>query len=208
MKSFWLLCQRTRISDELGQEIIGKSVINFVQVSTHVPGMDPFSFPWDASAYSTSTAPTSSSPSGTALGPKTTVFNLVSREDLPLTFDCAGDMLDLVFVIGHKGQDPLVVYCAGLGSLQMDRFCSPKQCLSQTTLLREEILHCTRRYTLNVLERAVYSFQRLPKGGKMFVRVMDYLHLLNFGWRTTSSSSSYPKTNCIRAEFCVGPFVN
>ena len=108
----------------------------------------------------------------------------------------------------HKGQDPLVFYCASLGSLQMGQFYSPKQCLSQTTLLQEELLHCTRRYTLNVLERAVYSFQRRPKGGKMFVRVMDYLHLLNFGWRTTSSSSSYPKTNCIRAEFCVGPFVN
>ena len=55
-------------------------------------------------------------------------FNPVWQEELHLSFECVGDMLDLVFVkvaVKHEGQDstePLAIYCSSLGSLQMGQF--------------------------------------------------------------------------------------
>ena len=52
-------------------------------------------------------------------------FNPVWEEKLCITFDCVGDMMDLVFVRfvvrqekDKDGEEPLAVYCASLGSLQ------------------------------------------------------------------------------------------
>ncbi|KAF8800712.1 PLC-like phosphodiesterase [Phlegmacium glaucopus] len=51
-------------------------------------------------------------------------FNPVWEEKLRITFDCVGDMIDLVFVRfvvrqeDKDGEEPLAVYCASLGSLQ------------------------------------------------------------------------------------------
>ena len=52
-------------------------------------------------------------------------FNPVWEENLNITFDCVGDMMDLVFVRfvvrqekDKDGEEPLAVYCASMGSLQ------------------------------------------------------------------------------------------
>ena len=52
-------------------------------------------------------------------------FNPVWEEKLCITFDCVGDMMDLVFVRfvvrqekDKDGEEPLAVYCASMGSLQ------------------------------------------------------------------------------------------
>lgn len=51
-------------------------------------------------------------------------FNPVWEEKLCITFDCVGDMMDLIFVRfvvkqeDKDGEEPLAVYCASLGSLQ------------------------------------------------------------------------------------------
>jgi len=55
-------------------------------------------------------------------------FNPVWEEKLCITFDCVGDMMDLVFVRfvvkqeDKDGEEPLAVYCASLGSLQCGKF--------------------------------------------------------------------------------------
>ena len=55
-------------------------------------------------------------------------FNPVWEEKLCITFDCVGDMKDLVFVRfvvrqekDKDGEEPLAVYCASMGSLQCGR---------------------------------------------------------------------------------------
>ena len=60
-------------------------------------------------------------------------FNPVWEEKLNITFDCVGDMMDLVFVRfvvrqekDKDGEEPLAVYCASMGSLQ----CGPSLLLS------------------------------------------------------------------------------
>jgi len=55
-------------------------------------------------------------------------FNPVWDEKLSIQFECAGDMMDLIFVrfVVRQGdkdtEEPLAVYCASLGSLQLGTF--------------------------------------------------------------------------------------
>lgn len=55
-------------------------------------------------------------------------FNPIWEEELGLKFDCAGDMMDLIFVrflVKQEAKDtdePLAVYCTSLGSLQQGEY--------------------------------------------------------------------------------------
>jgi phosphatidylinositol phospholipase C, delta len=74
-------------------------------------------------AVGTSSAPARSISARTSVVKKNG-FNPVWDEKLCITFDCVGDMMDLVFVRfvvkqeDKDGEEPLAVYCASLGSLQ------------------------------------------------------------------------------------------
>jgi phosphatidylinositol phospholipase C delta len=58
-------------------------------------------------------------------------FNPVWEQKLSIPFDCVGDMMDLIFVrfvVRQEDKDteePLAVYCASLGSLQLGTFIVP-----------------------------------------------------------------------------------
>jgi phosphatidylinositol phospholipase C delta len=81
-------------------------------------------------ASGTSSTPARSISSRTSVVKKNG-FNPVWEEKLCITFDCVGDMKDLVFVRfvvrqekDKDGEEPLAVYCASMGSLQCGRYLS------------------------------------------------------------------------------------
>ena len=76
------------------------------------------------------------------------------------------------------------IYCASLGSLQMGQFHSPKQCLSQMTLLQEENSMLYKEIHSKCIGPCTPSKGSLEM--KMFVRVViDCLHLIDFVRRAT-----------------------
>ena len=95
--------------------------------------------PDDHPAHSRPSTPPLPSAVGIASTPSRTVssrtsvvrkngFNPVWEEKLSIPFDCVGDMMDLIFVrfvVRQEDKDteePLAVYCASLGSLQLGMF--------------------------------------------------------------------------------------
>ncbi|KAI0672187.1 1-phosphatidylinositol-4,5-bisphosphate phosphodiesterase 1 [Trametes maxima] len=126
--------QLPRPKDSQGREIIDKSVIDpFVEVSIHIPDWthSPFLPDATADAYSPPTAGNAvSATSARTVTCRTGVvknngFNPVWEQEICLPFDLVGDMKDLVFVrFSVKQEDkeddePLAVYCASLGSLNL-----------------------------------------------------------------------------------------
>ncbi|KAI0357698.1 PLC-like phosphodiesterase [Trametes cingulata] len=126
--------QLPRPKDSQGREIIDKSVIDpFVEVSIHIPDWthSPFLPDNTAEAYSPPTSGTSiAATSARTVTCRTGVvknngFNPVWEQQICLPFDLVGDMKDLVFVrFSVKQEDkeddePLAVYCASLGSLNL-----------------------------------------------------------------------------------------
>ncbi|KAI0752611.1 1-phosphatidylinositol-4,5-bisphosphate phosphodiesterase 1 [Daedaleopsis nitida] len=144
-----LLCKRTkhflnitiisaqqlpRPKDSEGREIIDKSILDpFVEVSIHIPDWthSPFLPDGAADAYSPPTSGTATAAtSARTVTAKTGVvknngFNPVWEQQICLPFDLVGDMRDLVFVrfsVRQEDKDddePLAVYCASLGSLNL-----------------------------------------------------------------------------------------
>ncbi|CCL99378.1 uncharacterized protein FIBRA_01396 [Fibroporia radiculosa] len=134
--------QLPRPKDSQGREIIDKSVIDpYVEVSIHVPDWPQSPGNLTASRNSSRVRSPSKSPgpsgdSQRTATPARTVaqrtgvvknngFNPVWKHPLSIPFDLAGDMRDLVFVRfavrqdGASDDEPLAVYCASLGSLNM-----------------------------------------------------------------------------------------
>ncbi|KAI0366571.1 PLC-like phosphodiesterase [Pilatotrama ljubarskyi] len=126
--------QLPRPKDSQGREIIDKSVIDpFVEVSIHIPDWthSPFLPDNTSDAYSPPTSGTTiAATSARTVTCRTGVvknngFNPVWEQQICLPFDLVGDMKDLVFVrFSVKQEDkeddePLAVYCASLGSLNL-----------------------------------------------------------------------------------------
>lgn len=114
--------QLPRPRDASGREIVNKSIVDpFVEVTLHVPD-------W---AHSVPAAPLTggmgSSSASTAMYKTSVVknngFNPVWEEKLHIPFTCVGDMKDLIFVSFAVRQtdvdEPLALFCASLGSLQL-----------------------------------------------------------------------------------------
>ncbi|KAI0332162.1 1-phosphatidylinositol-4,5-bisphosphate phosphodiesterase 1 [Cubamyces sp. BRFM 1775] len=127
--------QLPRPKDSQGREIIDKSVIDpFVEVSIHIPDWthSPFLPENTADAYSppTTAATAVSATSARTVTCRTGVvknngFNPIWEQQICLPFDLVGDMKDLVFVRfsvkqeNKEDDEPLAVYCASLGSLNL-----------------------------------------------------------------------------------------
>ncbi|KZT08084.1 1-phosphatidylinositol-4,5-bisphosphate phosphodiesterase 1 [Laetiporus sulphureus 93-53] len=136
--------QLPRQKDSLGREIVDRSTLDpFVEVSVHVPDWTHAPYQSQGSAASRPQSPSRDVPSSAsastsqpaAISARTVTcrtgvirnngFNPVWEQHLSLPFDLVGDMRDLVFVrfaVMHDGaleDEPLAVYCASLGSLNM-----------------------------------------------------------------------------------------
>lgn len=131
--------QLPRPKDSQGREIIDKSIVDpFVEVSIHIPDWthSPFLPDKAADAYSPPTAgniveATSARTVTCRTGVvKNNGFNPVWEQQICLPFDLVGDMKDLVFVRfsvkqeNKEDDEPLAVYCASLGSLNLGTFLS------------------------------------------------------------------------------------
>ena len=126
--------QLPRPKDSQGREIIDKSVIDpFVEVSIHIPDWthspflpestaDAYAPPTTGNAVAATSARTVTCKTGVV---KNNGFNPVWEQQICLPYDLVGDMKDLVFVrFSVKQEDkeddePLAVYCASLGSLNL-----------------------------------------------------------------------------------------
>ncbi|KAK0443966.1 PLC-like phosphodiesterase [Desarmillaria tabescens] len=104
--------QLPRPKDATGREVIEKgSVDPYVEVSVHVPD-------W------TTLSPEQRKPPRTNMV-KNNGFNPVWEEKLSVPFECVGEMKELIFVRfavkqgGQEDGEPLAVFCASLGSLQL-----------------------------------------------------------------------------------------
>ncbi|PBK93995.1 1-phosphatidylinositol-4,5-bisphosphate phosphodiesterase 1 [Armillaria gallica] len=104
--------QLPRPKDASGREVIEKgSVDPYVEVSVHVPD-------W------TVLSPEQRKPPRTNMV-KNNGFNPVWEEKLSIPFECVGEMKELVFIRfavkqgGQEDGEPLAVFCASLGSLQL-----------------------------------------------------------------------------------------
>lgn len=145
--------QLPRPKDVFGREI-GEVVDPYVEVTLFVPdwpivadhkkpsekdkvkqAKTPDSAPNAQAALQPATSTSGASSPGYSLTRRTSTvkkngFNPVWEEHLALPFDCAGDMMDLIFVrftVKQEVKDsdePLAVYCASLGSLQQGVFVS------------------------------------------------------------------------------------
>ncbi|KAI8989024.1 PLC-like phosphodiesterase [Trametes punicea] len=126
--------QLPRPKDSQGREIIDKSVIDpFVEVSIHIPDWTHSPFLPDDTAHAYSPPRAGSQLSATSARTvtcrtgvvKNNGFNPVWEQQICLPFDLVGDMLDLVFVRfsvkqeNKEDDEPLAVYCASLGSLNL-----------------------------------------------------------------------------------------
>ncbi|KAG7447803.1 PLC-like phosphodiesterase [Guyanagaster necrorhizus] len=104
--------QLPRPKDATGREVIEKgSVDPYVEVSVHVPD-------WTMPTLEQRRPPRTNMV-------KNNGFNPVWEERLSIPFECVGDMKELVFVRfavkqgGQEDGEPLAVFCASLGSLQL-----------------------------------------------------------------------------------------
>jgi phosphatidylinositol phospholipase C delta len=123
--------QLPRPKDAMGREKMDKSMVDpFVEVSIHVPDWTQ-PLPQDSHTVGASpdqqavpgpiAARTISYRTGTV---KNNGFNPIWQDKIPLTFECLGDMKDLIFVRfavkqeDKEDEEPLALYCVSLGSLQ------------------------------------------------------------------------------------------
>ena len=125
--------QLPRPKDSSGRDIIDKSTVDpFVEVSLHIPDWPEAPRSRRASLTTPNAPPATAAPVTPArtLVQRTGVvknngFNPVWEQQLSIPFDVVGDMRELVFVRfavkqeGMVDEEPLAVYCASLGSLNM-----------------------------------------------------------------------------------------
>ncbi|KAI6041537.1 PLC-like phosphodiesterase [Pisolithus marmoratus] len=126
--------QLPRPKDSTGHEIIGRNIVDpYVEVSIYTPDWSHFSFPSPSSGSSSPLlSPLGSNGAGTprAITARTSSvknngFNPIWQESLRLSFECAANLLDLVFVRftvlrdGENDGEPIAVYCVNLASLAM-----------------------------------------------------------------------------------------
>lgn len=125
--------QLPRPKDSSGRDVLDKSTVDpFVEVSLHIPDWPEAPRSRRASLTTLDAPPASAAP----VTPARTVvqrtgvvknngFNPVWDQHLSIPFDVVGDMRELVFVRfavkqeGMVDEEPLAVYCASLGSLNM-----------------------------------------------------------------------------------------
>lgn len=129
--------QLPRPKDSLGREVVDRSIINpYVEVSLHIPDWPQASAPVPPESalfnpHAGLTGETQvAATSARTVSCRTSIvknngFNPMWDEQLSLPFDLVGDMRDLVFVRfavrqdGASDEEPLAVYCASLGSLNL-----------------------------------------------------------------------------------------
>lgn len=121
--------QLPRPKDSSGRDVLDKSTVDpFVEVSLHIP--DWPEAPRRASLTTLDASPVSAVTPARTVVRRTGVvknngFNPVWEQHLSIPFDVVGDMHELVFVRfavkqeGMVDEEPLAVYCASLGSLNM-----------------------------------------------------------------------------------------
>jgi phosphatidylinositol phospholipase C, delta len=116
--------QLPRLKDSTGKEIVNKSILDpSVEVSVHVP--DWAQTQTGENAVSSTSAATHTFRTSIV---KNNGFNPVWEERLRIPFECAGNMLDLIFVRfavqqGDKEvEEPIAVFCASLSSLQQGTY--------------------------------------------------------------------------------------
>ncbi|KAI6152664.1 hypothetical protein BKA82DRAFT_4113167 [Pisolithus tinctorius] len=117
----------------MGREVIDRNIVDpYVEVSIYTPDWAHFSCSSSSSGSSSPSVSSGSSGSGTtrAITARTSSvknngFNPVRQESLRLTFECAANLLDLVFVRftvlrdGENDSGPIAVYRVNLVSLAM-----------------------------------------------------------------------------------------
>lgn len=122
-----------RPKDSMGREVIDRNIVDpYVEVSIYTPDWAHFSSSSPSSGSSSPSISSGASGSGTtrAITARTSSvknngFNPVWQESLRLTFECAANLLDLVFVRftvlrdGENDSEPIAVYCVNLASLAM-----------------------------------------------------------------------------------------
>lgn len=127
--------QLRRPKDSTGHEIIDRNIVDpYVEVSIYTPDWTHFSSSSSSSSSGSSSPSASSGSNGSGAtraitartsSVKNNGFNPVWQESLRLTFECAADLLDLVFVRftvlrdGENDGEPIAVYCVNLASLAM-----------------------------------------------------------------------------------------
>ena len=133
--------QLPRPKDSSGRDVIDKSTVDpFVEVSLHIPDWPEAPRSRRASLTALNELPATAasvSPARTLVQRTGTVknngFNPVWEQRLSIPFEVAGDMRELVFVRfavkqeGMVDEEPLAVYCASLGSLNMGECCCVRQ---------------------------------------------------------------------------------
>ena len=133
--------QLPRPKDSSGCDIVDRSTVDpFVEVSLHIPDWPEIPRSHGTSWTSPDAAPASTKNQLSPVRPARTVvqrtgavknngFNPVWEQQLNIPFDVTGEMHDLVFVRfavkqeGLADEQPLAVYCASLGSLNMGEHC-------------------------------------------------------------------------------------
>ncbi|KAI5984251.1 PLC-like phosphodiesterase [Pisolithus marmoratus] len=124
--------QLQRPKDSTGQEIIDRNTVDpYVEVSVYTPDWTSSSFAWPSSGSSSPRTSSPSATSGMALvltvrtSPvKDNGFNPIWQESLRLTFECAANLMELVFVRfiirdrDRRGK-PIAVHCVNLANLPM-----------------------------------------------------------------------------------------
>ncbi|KAI6040495.1 1-phosphatidylinositol-4,5-bisphosphate phosphodiesterase 1 [Pisolithus marmoratus] len=124
--------QLQRPKDSTGQEIIDRNTVDpYVEVSAHTPDWASSSSAWPSPGSSSRRTPSPSTTAGVApvLTARTSPvkdngFNPVWQESLRLTFECAANLLELVFVrfvIRDRDRHgkPIAVHCVNLTNLNM-----------------------------------------------------------------------------------------
>ncbi|KAI6098556.1 PLC-like phosphodiesterase [Pisolithus sp. B1] len=158
--------QLRRPKDSTGHEIIDRNIVDpYVEVSIYTPDWTHFSSSSPSSGSSSPPTPSGSNGSSTtrAITARTSSvknngFNPVWQESLRLTFECAANLLDLVFVRftvlrdGENDGEPIAVYCVNLASLAMGK------CLRSTIYLLSP--YATR--LLNFLVLLLTGYRHLP----------------------------------------------
>ncbi|KZT64238.1 PLC-like phosphodiesterase [Daedalea quercina L-15889] len=126
--------QLPRPKDSSGRDVTDRSTVDpFVEVSLHIPDWPEVPpsrrASLDAAPVSAKDQPSPTKPARTVVQRtgvvKNNGFNPVWEQQLSIPFDVVGEMHDLVFVrfaVKQEGlvdEEPLAVYCASLGSLNM-----------------------------------------------------------------------------------------
>lgn len=189
--------QLPRPKDSLGREVVDRSIINpYVEVSLHIPDWPQASAPVPPESalfnpHAGLTGETQvAATSARTVSCRTSIvknngFNPMWDEQLSLPFDLVGDMRDLVFVRfavrqdGASDEEPLAVYCASLGSLNLGMLSIPLFVVGNIDLLSLQAIVICRSMTHN--SRSICSPRSLSNSisaiSNPFIAFPSYLFL-------------------------------